>query len=100
MIDSLAYLKKLEAAGVPRLQAEAQVGIMVEAFNSNLATKEDVARAELAMRTDFAKLQSKFSDIAFKVDSLESRLTIKMIGVMTALFTVYFTAFAFFIKHG
>lgn len=88
MIDSLAYLKKLEAAGVPRLQAEAQVGIMVEAFNSNLATKEDVARSELAMRTDFANLRAEFGDLLVKVDGMENRLMLKLGGLMIGLFTV------------
>lgn len=63
MFDSLAYLKKLEAVGVPRAQAEVQVEVMVHALNDNFATKEDVNRVELSLRTDFAKLRGEFAEL-------------------------------------
>lgn len=70
MFDSLAYLKKLEAVGVPRNQAEVQVGAMVDALNTHFSTKEDVSKVELSVRTDFARLRSEFAELRGEVAEL------------------------------
>lgn len=43
-LDTLGYAKHLEAAGVPRLQAEAFAEAFQKSFGPELATSEDVGR--------------------------------------------------------
>ena len=45
VIDTLAYAKRLKAAGVPDAQAEAQAEALAEALVNNLATKHDLNEA-------------------------------------------------------
>lgn len=63
MIDSLMYLSNLEAVGVPRKQAEAQVRNMLDVINKNLATREDVSLTKLGLQTDFARLRAEFGEL-------------------------------------
>lgn len=42
MHDTPTYVKKLEAVGIPRKQAEAQVEIMSHIVDSSFATKQDL----------------------------------------------------------
>ena len=44
--DSLGYTKELEAAGVPRLQAEAQANALRKVIDAQLATKQDLRELE------------------------------------------------------
>lgn len=69
IIDTLEYSKKLKAAGVPELQAEAQAEALSKFASEELATKKDI--------DDLRR------EILMTVRELEYRLTIKM-GVMTA----------------
>lgn len=70
MIDTLMYVKKLEAAGSPRNHAELQVEIMADFVDKNYATKQDFKDLELKMAHQFARL--------------EDRLTIKMGAMLVA----------------
>jgi hypothetical protein len=65
-IDTLAFVKALEAAGVPRAQAEAQVAALAQHVLSDLATTDDIGgvkadiaglRAEMATKADLAELK-------------------------------------------
>lgn len=76
MIDTLRYVKKLEAAGVTREQAELQVQVMAEIVDHNFATKQD------------------FKDMEHKIELLEHRLTIKLGSIVI----LGFSAFAAVIK--
>ena len=53
--DTLAYTKKLKAAGVPENQAEVQAEALAEIVQSRLATKQDV----IDIRKDIKELESK-----------------------------------------
>lgn len=66
MIDTLMYVKKLEAIGIPREQAELQVQVMAEIVDSNYATKQD------------------FVDLKHEIQLVEHRLTIKLGSIMIA----------------
>jgi len=46
MINALKYAKNLEEAGIPRGQAEAQVQMIMEIMEMNLATKQDILMLE------------------------------------------------------
>ncbi|MEO5363260.1 MAG: CCDC90 family protein [Magnetococcus sp. DMHC-8] len=86
--DTLAFVKKLETAGVPSSQAEAQVEMLsdvlqkVEASRTQeLATKGDVREAELRLE---GKIESVRKDIeAAKSDTL--KWTAGMFAAQTAL---------------
>lgn len=58
--DTLAYTKKLKAAGVPENQAEVQAEALAEIVQSRLATKQDVI------------------DIRKDIKELELRLTVRL----------------------
>lgn len=42
IFDTLAYVKRLKAAGVPELQAEIQAETIAELINEKIATKQDL----------------------------------------------------------
>ncbi len=107
MIDSMTYVKRLESIGVPRSQAEIQVGIMVDAFNSNFATKDDLARTELTLTNELKRvdvnltnglelIKLKLTDeialtnvtLGLKVEASEARLLLKLSSLMIALFAI------------
>jgi len=64
MINTLAALRRLEEAGVPRQQAEAQVQLLAELVDTDLATKRDLK-------------------------DLEYRLTIKTGAIVGSMLTVF-----------
>ena len=49
--DTLHYAKKLQEAGVPTAQAEAQAEALAEIIESELATKRDLKELELRLVT-------------------------------------------------
>lgn len=50
--DTLAYAKKLKAAGVPENQAEIQAEAFAEIIEERLATKQDLKELELRLKHD------------------------------------------------
>lgn len=50
--DTMAYVKKLEDAGVDRKQAEAQAEALFQIVSDQLATKQDLKELELRLRYD------------------------------------------------
>ena len=70
MYDTLMYVKKLEAVGIPRKQAEAQVEIMSQIVDSNFATKQDVkdlaAELRAEIRTEMGELRLEIKDSTIK----------------------------------
>jgi len=56
--DTLAYVKKLKAAGVPESQAEAQAETFVEIIEGRLATRLDLRRTEAVLRKDIEQIRS------------------------------------------
>ena len=75
--DTLAFVKKLETAGVPSSQAEAQA----EALSEVLQKVEENRKDELATRRDIDDLRR---DIDTKLEKMELRMVIKMAGMILA----------------
>lgn len=50
--DTHAYVKKLEAVGVPEAQAEVQAEAIAALVNDQLATKRDLLELELRLKHD------------------------------------------------
>ncbi len=82
MIDTLMYVKKLEAVGIPREQAELQVEIMADIVDNNYATKGDIKD----VRQEIKDVRQEIKDLEVRVTHqfarLEDRLTIKMGGML------------------
>ena len=57
--DTLAYAKKLKAAGFTEEQAEVQAEAFAEIIQERLTTKQDLKELELAMRRDLAAVKSE-----------------------------------------
>ena len=52
VFDTLAYVKKLKAAGVPDAQAEAQATALAEAITGEIITKRDLQIELAPVRSD------------------------------------------------
>lgn len=120
MIDTLMYVKKLEASGFPRNQAELQVQIMTDIVDQSYSTKQDLkdlgvdlrqemkdlgtelrqemrdlgAELRLEMRDLSVDLRKEMREIGFEMRALENRLTLKLGSMML----VGFAGLAAFIK--
>jgi hypothetical protein len=84
-IDTLAYVKELEAAGVPRDQAEAQVRALAQHALPDLATKDDIRLAIAELKAD---LKADLAEIKGRLSNLPStaQLLFMQIGIILAIF--------------
>ena len=57
--DTLAYAKKLEAAGVSVRQAEVQAEALAEIIEERLATKRDLKDMEGALKRDLKEMEMR-----------------------------------------
>jgi hypothetical protein len=79
--DTLAYSKKLKAAGVPQKQAEVQAEALAEFIEEGVATKKDLKDTEVALRRDIKVLES---DLKREMKEMELRLTLRMGAIISA----------------
>ena len=78
-IDTLAYVKALEGAGVDRMTAEAHLKAMTDAVIPELVTKSDLRALEQRMDARFDNVDARFATqenkFDAKIDKLEAKLT-------------------------
>ncbi|MDE7065589.1 MAG: CCDC90 family protein [Desulfovibrionaceae bacterium] len=97
--DTLAYVKQLEAVGVPREQAEVQAEALRAIIDEKLATKLDVAELKRDIKELDAKVESVRAQLQadmsqLRIDTtrdlreLEMRMLIKLGGMMAASIAV------------
>jgi hypothetical protein len=95
-IDTLEYVKKLEAAGVDRRAGEAHAEALRAAIADELATKSDIQRLEAGTKADIQRLEARISEVrtelAAKIFDLKAEImkymvaqTFVIVGVMFAL---------------
>jgi tetrahydromethanopterin S-methyltransferase subunit G len=76
-LDTLDYAKKLEAAGVPKAQAELQASALNDALASSVASSSDLSNLEQAIDGRFASLQAKidarFQQVDARFDNVDAR---------------------------
>jgi hypothetical protein len=76
-LDTLDYAKKLEAAGVPKAQAELQASALNDALASSAASSSDLSNLEQAIDGRFASLQAKidarFQQVDARFDNVDAR---------------------------
>ena len=73
-IDTLEYVKKLEAAGVDRKAAEARAEALRASIEDELATKADILRLETSIHRLEARLEGKISEFKTELESKISAL--------------------------
>lgn len=65
MFNALKYIKTLEGVGFPREQAEAQVQLIIDSFQENVATKSDIAELRSELKSEIAELRGELkSEVA------------------------------------
>lgn len=70
MLNTLAYVKRLRAAGVPEAQAEAHAEALAEAMAGEVATKADIAE----VKGEIAELKGAIAELSGSVASLDARI--------------------------
>jgi len=81
--DTLAFVKRLSAAGMETPQAEALAEAHVDSAFDNLATKADLRELQLATKADLRELQlATNADLRELEHRLANNLTVRM-GAMT-----------------
>jgi len=73
-LDTLDYAKKLEAAGVPKAQAELQATALNDALAGAVASRSDLSNLAQRIDGNFASLQAKmdgrFQDVDARFDTM------------------------------
>ena len=94
--DTLKYVRRLEAAGMPSNQAEVQAEVLTEAFNVNLESlvTKDYLAAQMAeqrayMDTRFAEIDSSFDSLRAEFDSKFRTLYVMFSIMMGAVILPY-----------
>ncbi|HEX8064804.1 MAG TPA: hypothetical protein VF535_16525 [Allosphingosinicella sp.] len=82
--DTLAFVKRLSAAGMDTPHAEALAEALVDGAFNNLATKSDLRELQAATKSDLRELQlATNADLRELENRLTNKLTARM-GAMTA----------------
>jgi hypothetical protein len=84
-IDTLAYVKSLEAAGVERRAAEAHAEALTHHVFPDLATKDDI-KAEFAafraeLKEEFAAFRTEMNDRFAEVAKIEGDMNARFAGI-------------------
>jgi len=79
MNNALKYVKILEETGITRAQAEAQIQIISDILEDNLATKQDLKNLDAR----FESLNARFESVEYKILQSEYRMTIKLGSIVT-----------------
>ncbi len=85
-LDTLAYVRRLESAGVPRAQAEAHADAFAAFAADELATKRDLLEVEARLRSEIRELDIRLNarmdqqdlSLGARMDQLEARLNARM----------------------
>ncbi len=76
--DTLKFVRRLVAAGVPEQQAEAQAELMTEAFVYNmdsLVTRDYLdARLEARFTEQDARIDARFADVDLRFEHIQGEL--------------------------
>lgn len=85
----MKYIRDLEAAGFGRDQAEAQVQMVLDAIEGDLATKADMMIFQERMESRFAHSQQQLlSQLQSQLKDLEFRMTTRFGGMLVVSLTI------------
>ena len=82
-VDTLAYAKALETAGVDRAAAEAQATALAQHVLPDLVTGTDVAN--LATKVDIAELKTGMAELKYDLSWRFFGMTLGIVGLMNAI---------------
>lgn len=86
MFNALKYIKNLESVGFPREQAEAQVQLVIDSFQENVATKADLAEVKSELKTEIAELKSELKTeiekLKVAIAELKTDLVFRLGGII------------------
>lgn len=90
--DTLQFVERLREVNIPDAQAKAIAIAVRDSHNAaELATKADLREYDLAIRSDFEKLDSK-------LEKLELRMTIKLSSILGTIILLSMGALTAIIK--
>ncbi len=104
--DTHRFVKSMTAVGMPVKQAEALAESQVELLNSNLATKNELAKTESALKADIAKTEATLKVEIAKTETVlraeiaktEAHLIKWMVGLTMGSVGVMVALFSFFLR--
>ncbi|MGA8761040.1 MAG: hypothetical protein WB611_32850 [Stellaceae bacterium] len=89
MTDRLSLTNALADANIERQKAERMATEIFDAIPDNVATKQDLERAEAALKIDIAAVRTEVSALEqrmlLRFAELEHRLTVRFASVMVVL---------------
>jgi hypothetical protein len=95
MSNPIKYIKNLEAAGFERVQAEAQVQMVLDAIEGDLVTKSDLSVLKEQMDSRFLQVHS---EIRTQVKESELRLLTRLGFMMISTVSIAVAALTWLIK--
>jgi chromosome segregation ATPase len=84
-IDTLEYVKKLEAAGVDRKAAEAHAEALRASIEDELATKADILRLENTTKGEIHRLETSVHRLEAKLEGKISEFKTELEGKLSGL---------------
>jgi hypothetical protein len=90
--DTLAYMKRLEAGGITRDQAEAHAEAINDYLRPDLATTDDITRLGIELGARMAGLDARMAGLEQRIMTAIASLRQDMAQRETRLVTVFITA--------
>ena len=115
MSDRLALANAIEDAGIDRSKAQRVASVIFDALHNSVATKADVQTVGAEIKAEIAGLRSEIKtemhsgfarqDVAIERlrssgRELESRITLRLGGLIVVLLGLLFTALHYWPPHG
>jgi hypothetical protein len=82
--DTLKFVEKLEAAGVPHAQAKATAEAFAEATGQELVTKSDLAAAKAELKADITAVRAELREVELRMTVKLGGLIVVAVGVLLA----------------
>jgi coiled-coil family 90 protein len=90
LFDTHASVKKLVEVGFTEPQAEAQVEVISEVLQSNLATKLDIAEVKSDLKADIAKLKTEIAVVRTEIERMGRVIVMWNVGTLIAVASIVF----------
>ncbi len=92
--DTLKFVEKLRAAGVPEAQAKVQAEVLLfaldEVMDQQLATKTDIARLEREVKTDIALVRADITRLERDLFVIKWMMGMMMGGITALILKTFF----------
>lgn len=107
MFNAVRYIKSLEAVGIPREQAEAQVQLIIAAIEDEVATKTELTEFRSETKSEISNVRAEVAQLRAEMNvgfaQMKSELVFKLgalfVGFNTVGFGMLGILFAFVGHH-